>query len=32
LSNEGKHTLKLDKYPRIIDFLLAHAGVFNHCK
>jgi hypothetical protein len=32
LSNEGKHTLKLDKYPRVIDFLLAHAGVFNHCK
>ncbi|XP_069680492.1 AT-rich interactive domain-containing protein 2 isoform X3 [Periplaneta americana] len=30
LSNEGKHTLKLDKYPRLIDFLLAHAGVFNH--
>jgi len=32
LSNEGKHTLKLDKYPRLIDFLLSHAGVFNHCK
>jgi AT-rich interactive domain-containing protein 2 len=32
LSNEGKHTLKLDKYPRLIDFLLAHAGVFNHCE
>ncbi|PSN46078.1 hypothetical protein C0J52_02288 [Blattella germanica] len=30
LSNEGKHTLKLDKYPRLIDFLLAHAGIFNH--
>jgi len=32
LSNEGKHTLKLDKYPRLVDFLLSHAGVFNHCK
>jgi hypothetical protein len=32
LSNEGKHTHKLDKYTRLIDFLLSHAGVFNHCK
>ncbi|XP_066999629.2 AT-rich interactive domain-containing protein 2 isoform X2 [Anabrus simplex] len=30
LSNEGKHTLRLDKCPRLVDFLLAHAGVFNH--
>lgn len=30
LSNEGKHTLKLDKHPRILHFLLAHAAVFNH--
>ncbi|KAJ3657293.1 hypothetical protein Zmor_009109 [Zophobas morio] len=30
LSNDGKHTLKLDKHPRIIDYLLAHAGVFSH--
>nr|CAD7262384.1 unnamed protein product [Timema shepardi] len=30
LSNEGKHTLRLDKCPRLIDFLLAHAGVYNH--
>ncbi|KAK6626139.1 hypothetical protein RUM43_006444 [Polyplax serrata] len=30
LSNEGKHTLKLEKCPRIIDYLLAHAGVYNH--
>ncbi|XP_059480726.1 AT-rich interactive domain-containing protein 2 isoform X10 [Neocloeon triangulifer] len=28
LSNEGKHTLKLDRCPRLVDFLLAHAGVF----
>lgn len=32
LSNEGKHTLKLEKCPRIVDYLLAHAGVYNHCK
>ncbi|KAJ8953065.1 hypothetical protein NQ318_013407 [Aromia moschata] len=30
LSNDGKHTLKLEKHPRIIDYLLGHAGVFNH--
>ncbi|XP_015111564.1 AT-rich interactive domain-containing protein 2 isoform X2 [Diachasma alloeum] len=29
LSNEGKHTLRLDKYPRLINILLAHAGVFD---
>ncbi|KAJ8668213.1 hypothetical protein QAD02_009876 [Eretmocerus hayati] len=29
LSNEGKHTLRLDKYPRLINHLLAHAGVFD---
>ncbi|GLG96121.1 AT-rich interactive domain-containing protein 2 [Gryllus bimaculatus] len=29
LSNEGKHTLRLDKCPRLVNFLLAHAGVFN---
>lgn len=32
LSNEGKHHLKLEKCPRLIDYLLAHAGVFNHSK
>ena len=32
LSNEGKHTLKLGKCPRLVDLLLAHAGVFNHRK
>lgn len=32
LSNDGKHTLKLDKHPRIISFLLGHAGVFYHSK
>ena len=30
LSNEGKHTLKLTKCPRLLDLLLGHAGVFNH--
>jgi len=30
LSNEGRHTLKLGKCPRLLDILLAHAGVFNH--
>lgn len=32
LSNDGKHTLKVEKHPRIIDYLLAHAGVFKHGK
>ena len=32
LSNEGKHTLKLTKCPRLLDLLLGHAGVFNHSK
>ena len=32
LSNEGRHTLKLVKCPRLLDQLLAHAGVFNHRK
>jgi AT-rich interactive domain-containing protein 2 len=30
LSNEGRHTLKLAKCPRLLDLLLAHAGVYNH--
>ena len=29
LSNEGKHTLRLDKYPRLVNILLAHAAVFD---
>ncbi|KYN02707.1 AT-rich interactive domain-containing protein 2 [Cyphomyrmex costatus] len=29
LSNEGKHNLRLDKYPRLVNILLAHAGVFD---
>lgn len=32
LSSDGKHTLKLEKYPRILDHLIAHAGVFHHSK
>jgi AT-rich interactive domain-containing protein 2 len=30
LSNDGKHTLKLEKHPRLVDYLLGHAGVFCH--
>ncbi|CAH1128873.1 unnamed protein product [Ceutorhynchus assimilis] len=30
LSNDNRHTIKLDKHPRVINFLLAHAGIFNH--
>lgn len=30
LSNDGKHSLKFQKHPRIINYLLGHAGVFNH--
>uniref|UniRef100_A0A182QJX1 ARID domain-containing protein n=1 Tax=Anopheles farauti TaxID=69004 RepID=A0A182QJX1_9DIPT len=30
MSNENKHTLKVDKCPRLLYALLAHAGVFNH--
>jgi AT-rich interactive domain-containing protein 2 len=32
LSNEGKHTLRLEKCPRLVDFLLAHAGVYSQSK
>lgn len=30
MSNESKHTLKIDKCPKLVDVLLAHAGVFHH--
>ncbi|KAL1509667.1 hypothetical protein ABEB36_004373 [Hypothenemus hampei] len=30
LSNDNRNNLKLDKHPRIVNFLLAHAGIFNH--
>ncbi|KAK5644097.1 hypothetical protein RI129_007942 [Pyrocoelia pectoralis] len=30
LSNDSRHTLKLERYPRIIEYLLAHTGVYNH--
>ncbi|GAB0095532.1 AT-rich interactive domain-containing protein 2 [Sergentomyia squamirostris] len=30
MSNEGKHTLKIEKCPKLIDVLLAHAGLFQH--
>ncbi|KAL7867588.1 hypothetical protein SRHO_G00089720 [Serrasalmus rhombeus] len=29
LSNESKHTMQLDKEPKLITLLLAHAGVFD---
>lgn len=32
MSNESKHTLKIDKCPKLVDVLLAHAGVFYHCE
>jgi len=32
LSNENKHAIKLSKCPQILHHLLAHAGVFTHCK
>lgn len=30
MSNEGRHMLKLDKCPRLLNVLLAHAGVYSH--
>lgn len=30
LSNDTKNPLKMSKCPRLLDLLLAHAGVFNH--
>ncbi|XP_058457200.1 AT-rich interactive domain-containing protein 2 isoform X2 [Malaya genurostris] len=30
MSNESKHTLKVDKCPKLVEVLLAHGGVFNH--
>ncbi|XP_058456783.1 AT-rich interactive domain-containing protein 2-like [Malaya genurostris] len=30
MSNESKHTLKVDKCPKLVEGLLAHGGVFNH--
>lgn len=31
MANESKPTLKIEKCPKIVDALLAHAGVFYHC-
>ncbi|CAL4072452.1 unnamed protein product, partial [Meganyctiphanes norvegica] len=28
LSNEGRHVIQLAQYPRIVEFMLAHTGVF----
>lgn len=32
LSNESKHAMQLDKDPKLVTLLLAHAGVFDDCK
>lgn len=32
LSNESKHSMQLDKDPKLVTLLLAHAGVFDDCK
>jgi len=32
LSNETKHVLKFSKCPAILNMLLAHAGIYEHCK
>lgn len=32
MANENKPTLKIDKCPKLIDALLAHAGIYHHCK
>lgn len=32
MSNECKQTLRIGKCPRLIIVLLAHAGIFDHCK
>lgn len=31
LSNESKHAMQLDKDPKLVTLLLAHAGVFDDC-
>lgn len=31
LSNESKHVMQLDKDPKLVTLLLAHAGVFDDC-
>lgn len=32
LSNESKHAMQLDKDPKLVTLLLAHAGVFDDCE
>lgn len=32
MSNEGKHTLKIDTCPKLVEVLLGHAGVYAHCR
>lgn len=29
LSNEGRHVLRLEKCPRLVELLIAHAGVWS---
>lgn len=31
MANESKHTLKIERCPKLMDALLGHAGVFSHC-
>ena len=31
LSNESKHAMQLEKEPKLVTLLLAHAGVFDDC-
>lgn len=31
MSNESKHTMQLEKEPKLVTLLLAHAGVFDDC-
>lgn len=32
ISNESKPTLKIEKCPKLINALLAHVGIYYHCK
>lgn len=31
MSNESKHTLRIDACPKLLEVLLGHAGVYSHC-
>ena len=32
MANESKHTLKIENCPKLLEALLAHAGIYSHCK